>query len=173
MKDILCLETRGDDLEAGEESKKDKDLSIFLLSKIVLKHFRTIDYQATIMLSWIHCNMCMNITSLQLGLSSCGKVICSTCKPMPATSSSAKNPASGQSLSLTRLPRKFSTSSLTSLKSEGCVHEVQLPGGAQQIKNMGMEEEQRILVRRMFGGEEQAQGLFGVGIQPKHGVFGD
>ena len=37
--------------------------------------------------SWIHCNMCMNITSSQLVVTSCGKVICSTCKPRLATSS--------------------------------------------------------------------------------------
>ena len=30
---------------------------------------------------WIHCNMCMTITSAQLVVTSCGKVICSTCKP--------------------------------------------------------------------------------------------
>ena len=37
--------------------------------------------------SWIHCNMCMNITSSQMVVTSCGKVICSTCKPRLATSS--------------------------------------------------------------------------------------
>ena len=37
--------------------------------------------------SWIHCNMGMNIISSQLLVTSCGKVICSTCKPRLATSS--------------------------------------------------------------------------------------
>jgi len=34
---------------------------------------------------WIHCNMCMTITSAQLVVTSCGKVICSTCKPRLST----------------------------------------------------------------------------------------
>ena len=34
---------------------------------------------------WLHCNMCMTITSANLVVTSCGKVICSTCKPRLST----------------------------------------------------------------------------------------
>ena len=35
--------------------------------------------------SWVHCNMCMTITTVRLVVTSCGKVICSSCKPRLST----------------------------------------------------------------------------------------
>ena len=35
---------------------------------------------------WIHCNLCMNISTSQMVVTSCGRVVCSTCMPRLSTS---------------------------------------------------------------------------------------
>merc|ERR1712142_605511 len=52
-----------------------------VISHPFLAYFRSYLLLILTMQPWIHCNLCMSITTISLVVTSCGKVVCTSCKP--------------------------------------------------------------------------------------------
>ena len=54
---------------------------VAVISHSFMAYFRSYLLLFLTMQPWIHCNLCMSITTISLVVTSCGKVVCTSCKP--------------------------------------------------------------------------------------------